>query len=149
MIHRGFVASNDDFMQSFLEQRFGCGASNLFVIFKLCNDLWIPVVKTCDISSFVIFLTGTRGPTQFKGFFGAKWFVIATFTTSVKSCLKKERASWWTLESKCSLTCITPEKLVMAVSLIMSSIVALLDMCAECLTPFFFAHLRKGLQSSQ
>ena len=72
MVHGGFVASNDAFMQPFLEQRLACGASNLFVIFKLFNDLWIPVVKTSDISWFVIFLTGTRGPTQFKGFFGAK-----------------------------------------------------------------------------
>ena len=36
---------------------------------------------------------------------------------------------------------------MMAVSFIMSSVVTLVDLYAECLTPFFLAHLRKGLQA--
>ena len=72
MVHGGFVTSNDAFMQPFLEQRFCCGASYLLVIFKMFYDLWIPVIKTSDITWFAIFFSGTRGRTQFKGFFGAK-----------------------------------------------------------------------------
>ena len=50
MMHRVFVASDDTFIQPFIEQRFGCGTPNLFVIFEMFYDLWIPVVKASDIT---------------------------------------------------------------------------------------------------
>lgn len=72
MIYGVFVASYDTFIKPFLEQRLRCGASNLFVIFEMFYDLWIPVIKTPDTAWFVIVFSGTRGRTQFKGFFDPK-----------------------------------------------------------------------------
>ena len=45
MMHRVFAASDNTFIQPSLEQRFGCGTPNLFAIFEMLYDLWIPVVK--------------------------------------------------------------------------------------------------------
>ena len=104
MMHRVFVASDDTFIQPFLEQRFGCGTPNLFVIFEMFYDLWIPVVKASDFAGAVLLFCETRGRSQFKGIFGAKKLVIADFclagfllftfvALSVASDLKNSMAS--------------------------------------------------------
>ena len=63
MIHGVFVTSDDTFIEPFLEQRFGCGAPNLLVIFEMFYNLWIPVIKTSDMTEFVVAFSGTRGRT--------------------------------------------------------------------------------------
>ena len=104
MVHGDFVASDDTLIQPSLKQRFRCGAPYLVVLFEIFYDLWIPVVKTSDCPWAVLFFGGTRGHSQFKGFFGAKKFMTASFLAglpsftlvafSVASLLKTSMASW-------------------------------------------------------
>ena len=76
MIHGGFVTC-DAFIQPFLEQLYCCGAPNLLVIFEMFYDLWIPVIRACDLRGLLLSLV-EREVMNFqlqwkKDFFLANW----------------------------------------------------------------------------
>ena len=78
MVHGGFVTC-DAFIQPFLEQVYCCGAPNLPVIFEMFYDLWIPVIRACDLRGFAIVFSGTRGH-EFSVAVKKRFFFLQTET---------------------------------------------------------------------
>ena len=56
IVHGGFITSDDAFIQPFLEQLYCWGAPNLLVIFEMFYDLWIPVIRACDLRGLLLSL---------------------------------------------------------------------------------------------